>query len=183
MKIAVLLLLLLVCPLASAEDTISGSFHKGIWNFGVWGGGGKGLNNSTKTTTVLLGGFRVGRFLTNTLEYDIEVIPAFVVFQSDTPYGIDITPFLLKWNFTPKRNVVPYFEFGAGVLFTSEDVPETTSRLNFTPQAGFGLQIYSDRRKAFTIACKYMHISNGGLKHPNPGINTIQLQVGFSWLR
>lgn len=183
MKIAVLLLLLLVCPLASAEDTISGSFHKGVWNFGVWGGAGKGLTGSEKHTDVLVGGFRVGKFLTNRFEYDVEIIPLFVVFQQDTPFGIDITPFLLKWNFQTKGKVVPYFEIGGGALLTSSDVPETVSRFNFTPQGGFGFQIFSDKNKAFTIACKYMHISNGGRKQPNPGINTIQLQVGFSWLR
>jgi hypothetical protein len=26
-----------------------------------------------------------------------------------------------------------------------------------------------------------MHISNAGLATPNPGINTIQLRLGFGW--
>ena len=30
---------------------------------------------------------------------------------------------------------------------------------------------------------RYEHISNAGLTVPNPGINTVQFQVGMNWFR
>jgi hypothetical protein len=185
-----LLFSFLFASAAFAEDDLV--LNKGSWNFGVWTGGGSGVSGTTSDTELWLTGARLGKVLTREhgagvfrgrLEYAVEVIPAFFVFQNSTVYGFDVTPILLKWNFSSNRRWIPYFEMGAGMLLTTEDVPEKTFPFNFTPQAGFGLHILTSPKQAFTASLKYMHISNGGLDSPNPGINSIQILVGYHWFK
>jgi lipid A 3-O-deacylase len=173
-------------------DTDDSLLRKGGWNIAVWTGGGGGVSGTTTDTHLWLTGARLGRVLTTQggkgvfrgqLEYAVEAIPAFLVFQDSTVYGFDVTPLLLKWNFTSTHRWLPYFELGAGMLFTTDDVPEKTFPFNFTPQAGFGFHIPTATRQAFTLTFKYMHISNGGLDRPNPGINSLQVLVGYQWFR
>jgi hypothetical protein len=57
-------------------------------------------------------------------------------------------------------------------------VPEGTSRVNFTTSAALGLHFLRARHN-ISAEVRYMHISSAGLATPNPGINTIQLRVGF----
>jgi hypothetical protein len=166
--------------------------EKGTWTIGISTSGGSGVSGNTTETSLWLTGIRFGKVLTKELgngmlrgrlEYTVETIPVFLVFQEKTIYGFDITPVLLKWNFTGPRGMIPYFEVGAGMLITSDDVPEQTFPFNFTPQAGFGFHILTGPKQAFTIGFRYMHISNGGLESPNPGINTIQVLAGYHWFR
>lgn len=186
----ILLVWLIVPSSAYCEDNVL--LRKGSWNIGVWTGGGSGVTGTTTDTNLWLTGARFGKVLTDQkgrgilrgrLEYAVEAIPAFLVFQDSTVYGFDLTPVLFKWNFTSSARWIPYFETGAGMLFTTDDVPEKTFPFNFTPQAGFGFHIPTTPKQAFTVAFKYMHISNGGLDKPNPGINSIQVLVGYHWFK
>jgi len=191
MKTSILLLVVfLLCHFVYAQD--ESVLRKNSWNIGIWTGGGSGVNGRTKDTHLWLTGARFGKVLSTEkghgtmrgrLEYAIEAIPAFVVFQDSTVYGFDVTPLLFRWNFTGSRKWIPYFELGAGMLLTTDDVPERTFPVNFTPQAGFGFHIFTAPKQAVTLTFKYMHISNGGLDHPNPGINSLQLMVGYQWFR
>jgi hypothetical protein len=166
-----------------ADDFASGALKKSNWFAELWTAGGKGVSGSADDTELWLIGGRVGKLLTPGMEYNLEVVPAFLVFQEETVYGLSITPLLVKFNLKTKGQWIPYLECGAGLLFTSSDVPQGTSSFNFTPQAGFGVQIFSRERRAIRVAARYMHISNGGLKSPNPGINSIQFVVGYEWFR
>jgi lipid A 3-O-deacylase len=183
-------LLILLSSQSSAQE--SPILSKGSWTVGVWTGGGSGVSGTTADTQLWLTGGRLGKVLTSDLgkgffrgrlEYAVEAIPAFFVFQDSTVYGFDVTPILLKWNFTSADRWLPYFEAGAGMLLTADDVPEKTFPFNFTPQAGFGFHIMTGQKQAFTLTLKYMHISNGGLERPNPGINSVQMFVGYHWFR
>lgn len=191
-KSFVFLLVLVVVVTSQSNAQETPILSKGSWTMGVWTGGGSGVSGTTSDTHLWLTGGRLGKVLTNDLgkgifrgrlEYTVEAIPAFFVFQDSTVYGFDVTPVLLKWNFTSANRWIPYFEAGAGMLLTSDDVPEKTFPFNFTPQAGFGFHILTGQKQAFTLALKYMHISNGGLDKPNPGINSVQMFVGYHWFR
>jgi lipid A 3-O-deacylase len=136
---------------------------------------------------------RLGKVLTNehgsgvfrgNLEYAGDVIPAYLlVFPRQTSYAGGFNPFILKWNFTRGRKFVPYLEFGGGVLLSFGDVPAGTNNVNFTPQASFGVQIFTQQKRAVSLAGKYVHISNAGLAEPNPGLNTLQFAIGYHWFK
>jgi hypothetical protein len=109
----------------------------------------------------------------------VDVVPVFWVFQrTGTAYGFGLNPFALKWNFDTRRNVAPYVDIGGGTLFTNNQTPPGTSRVNFTTSGALGVH-FLQRKFNWSVEVRYMHISNAGLTTPNPGINTVQVRLGF----
>jgi Lipid A 3-O-deacylase (PagL) len=140
----------------------------------AWTGGGHGLNGSTSDTDAIGPGPLRGRF-----EYAVDVVPVFLLTQRNgTSYGIGLNPFALKWNFASSSGVTPYVDIGGGTLFTNTQVPPGTSRVNFTTSGALGLHFLRSKYN-WSAEVRFMHISNAGLATPNPGINTIQVRVGF----
>lgn len=175
-------IVLLLC--ASAVAQTSNSIHKGTWELGIWTGGGTWVPGGTGDTQVWNAGLRVGYLLTDHVEYAVDLIPAYVIFEPvENAYGAGVTPLLLKYNFTAGKRIAPYVEGGAGLLFTNHDVPFGTNSVNFTPQAAVGLQFFLREGRSVNIAARYVHISNAGLASPNPGINTVQFTIGYHWWR
>ena len=154
----------------------------------IWTGGGHGLNGSTANSGVWNVGLRYGWILTGPVgpgflrgqfEYAVDVVPVFVVVQKfGTAYGFGLNPFALKWNFTKPRKIVPYFELGGGTLFTNINVPPGTSQVNFTSSGALGMHFLRSKYN-FSAELRFMHISNASLANLNPGINTLQLRLGF----
>ena len=185
--IALLPVAILLCvPLAHSQaGPVEGQHEVQIWT-----GGGHGTNGSQSSDGVWNVGLRYGLILTKPhgpgflrgrLEYAVEVVPAFVVVQKqNTAYGAGVNPFAFKWALATRGNVAPYFEIGGGTLFTNTQVPAGTSRINFTSSGAIGLHFLRKKRN-FSAEVRYMHISNAGLATPNPGINTVQLRLGFGW--
>ena len=142
-------------------------------------------------------GFLRGRF-----EYAVDVVPVFLVDQRTgavtsvlntypsgetteqtvhtraATYGFGVNPFALKWDFVPHHGVVPYLDLEGGTLFSNAQVPPGTSRVNFTSSGGIGLHFLRSKFN-WTAELRFVHISSAGLASPNPGINTLQLRIGF----
>jgi Lipid A 3-O-deacylase (PagL) len=153
----------------------------------VWTGGGHSVSGGTKDTSVWNAGVRYGwiltqphlpGFLSGRFELAVDAVPAFVVFQrANTAYGAGVNPVDFRWIFATRGRVAPYIELDGGTLFTTHEVPTGTSTVNFTPGAAFG--IYFLGAHAWSLDVRYLHISNAGLTVPNPGVNTVQLRLGF----
>jgi hypothetical protein len=158
----------------------------------VWTGGGHGLNGSTSDTGVWNVGGRYGWILTGPVgpgflrgrfEYAVDVVPIFCVFQRNgATYGGGVNPFALDWIFVPRHNVAPYVDLGGGTLFTTEKVPPEISHINFTTSGALGLH-FIRQKYTWSVDVRYMHISNAGLTVHNPGINTLQVRLGFGMFR
>jgi hypothetical protein len=154
----------------------------------VWSAGGHGLNGSTSDTGLWNLGARYGWVLTGPIgprpirgrfEYAVDIVPVFLLTQSTgTAYGLGLNPFALKWNFIGRRNLTPYAELGGGTLFSNTQVPPGTSRVNFTTSGTVGVHFLRSKYN-WSAEVRFMHISNAGLATPNPGINTIQVRIGF----
>jgi hypothetical protein len=182
--IAVVLALCLAASVAWAQGRPEDGGHE----VQVWSGGGHSVAGGTSKTGVWNLGLRYGwiltqphgpGFLKGRFEYAVDAVPAFLVFQpANTAYGVGINPLNLKWDFATRGSVVPYLELSGGTLFTSQDVPTGTDRVNFTSCAAIGAHFLRERRN-WSIELRYMHISNAGLTSPNPGINTVQVRVGI----
>jgi hypothetical protein len=187
-KLIYIVSLILVSNAVFGEDP--DILRKGSWNFGIWAGGGSAVDTPPINTTLWLTGLRFGKILTHEkgkhafrgqLEYVVEIIPAFLIFRESTIYGFDVTPLIFRWNFTGQAKVIPYAEIGAGTLFTSRDFPDPSYRFNFTPQAAVGFHVFTKSKQSFTFSFRFMHISNGGLASPNPGVNTLEMMGGYEW--
>jgi hypothetical protein len=174
----------LLAPGARGQSGPEGGGH----DLQIWTGGGHGINGSQSSTGLWNVGLRYGWILTDPVgpgplkgrfEYAVDVVPVFMVFQkTDTAYGFGLNPFALKWNFVEHHNVVPYIDIGGGTLFTNNQVPAGTSRVNFTTSGAIGLHFLKSKYN-WTAEVRFMHISNAGLSTPNPGVNTIQVRLGF----
>ena len=185
-SVPLLLVLFLCAPPAHAQaGPVEGEHEVQIWT-----GGGHGTNGSQSNDGVWNTGLRYGLILTaphgpgflrGRFEYAVEAVPVFLVFQKqNTAYGAGVNPFAFKWAFDTRGAVVPYFEIGGGTLFTNTQVPQGTSRVNFTTSGALGLHFLRSKRN-FSTEVRFMHISNAGLANSNPGINTVQLRLGFGW--
>ena len=158
----------------------------------VWTGGGHGIIGSQSGTGVWNLGLRYGivitsphgpGFLRGQLEYAVDAVPMWVIVQStNTAYGAGVNPFAFKWIMTTPKKVKPFFEIEGGTLFTNTKVPEGTSRVNFTSSGALGAHILGEKHD-WTAEVRFMHISNAGISSPNPGINTIQVRIGWGEFR
>jgi len=186
-KLAPILLLFLAtfltAFLAVAQDRPEDGGHE----IEVWTGGGHSVPGGTKDTNVWNAGVRYGwiltephlpGFLSGRFELAVDAVPAFVVFQrANTAYGGGVNPVGFKWIFATRGHVAPYLELNGGTLFTTHEVPAGTSTINFTTGAAFGMYFLGEH--AWSLDVRYMHISNAGLTVPNPGLNTVQVRLGF----
>jgi len=186
--LATLLAIGFVYALATPATRAQAGPQNGESELQVWTGGGHGLNGSTSDTGVWNLGVRYGWVLTDAIgpgplrgrfEYAVDVVPVFLLTQrTNTAYAIGLDPFALKWNFAAHRSVVPYFELSGGVLLSNTQVPPGTSRVNFTPSGAIGVHFLRSKYN-WSAELRFMHISNAGLATPNPGINTLQVRIGF----
>jgi hypothetical protein len=179
-----LLVVLLDVPVAYAQ---SGP-EKGGHDMEIWTSGGLGFSDPTSGTGVWNIGVRYGWILTEQhgpgilrgrFEFAADVVPVFWVFQpSGTAYGFSLNPIVLKWNLKTRRFIAPYFELFGGTVFTNHPVPDGTSRLNFTGGASLGMNFLRGKYYWGTDV-RFLHISNGDLVLPNPGINSMQIRLAF----
>jgi hypothetical protein len=192
-KAALWIALLSLLNLVNATRAVAQAGPEGAsseWQ--VWTGGGHGINGSQSGTGVWNLGLRYGLILTSPqgpgflrgqLEYAFDVVPAWVIVQrTNTAYGGGVNPFAFKWIMTAPKKVKPYAVMEGGTLFTNTKVPEGTSQINFTTSGGFGAHFLGEKHN-FSAEVRFMHISNAGMTNPNPGINTIQVRIGFGAFR
>ncbi len=179
---------LLLLVFSVAETRAQSGPEEGGHDLQIWTGGGHGTNGSQSGDGVFNIGARFGwilldphgpGFLKGRFEYAIDVVPVFVVTQAGgAAYGAGVNPFALKWNFSGHDNVVPYIDIGGGTLFTNIKTPPDTSHVNFTTSGAIGAHFLRSKYN-LSAELRFMHISNAGLHRPNPGINTIQVRLGF----
>ena len=163
---------------------------EGEAEYQVFTSGGHGTNGSQMDDGVFNVGLRFGLvltaphgpgFLKGRLEYALDVLPVYCVTQKNgTACGGGVDAFAFQWIFAKHRKVAPYIEIGGGTLFTSLKTPPNTSQINFTTGGAFGLHFLQSKRN-ISAEFRYQHISNAGMSEPNPGINTVQLRIGFGW--
>jgi hypothetical protein len=78
---------------------------------------------------------------------------------------------LLKYSRNITARIAPFIEGGAGMIYTTQHTHEQGTQLNFTPQAGIGLQVLLTKRWAMTGGYRYRHLSNAGIDEDNVGLD------------
>jgi len=178
------------------QSPVFGPVPKGeTWDFGVWTGEAFGvpLGSSSGTAQLTMAGLHAGRVIkrfsgdsgTNgVLEYTFEVQPLFLVTRPQTAYGGGISPVGLKWDLRRRSRYRPYFEWNGGGMFTQKNVPPgRTASFNFTTSLGPGLMIYTKPNQAISVGVRAWHLSNAHTGYTNPSFNTLELVIGYHWLR
>ena len=154
----------------------------------IWSGGGPSIPGGIPGLGVWNAGVRYGwvltglhgpDFLRGRFETGVDFAPIFWVLQpGGTAYGFAVVPLVLKWDFAQRGRVVPYFDLDGSVLLTSRDTPPQISHVNFTPSAAVGLHFLRGKY-AWSAEFRFLHISDASLTDPNPGINTVEVRMGF----
>jgi hypothetical protein len=191
---AMMLTTLFSC-LSSSQDFQPPTQMKGTRNTEVWIGAVAAQHDRTTAfnTNIWMGGARFGRILTSahgpgwlrgTLQWDIDVIPLFIVSNLQKAYGAEFDPIVGRWNFNRRGQSVPYFEIAGGLVFTNTHVPPgPTSNFNVVPKIGFGWQIFRDGQRSIDVGLNVWHLSNAWTAPRNPSANGIQLTLGYHWFR
>lgn len=103
-------------------------------------------------------------------------------------FGLSVTPLLCRWDFQGTKRLVPWVQLGGGLLWTNHKFPQYPTRtldssvINFTPQVGFGTNIFIRPQQSLFVGVNAIHISNASLGDSNPGVNiTVQLRIGYLW--
>ena len=171
---------------------LDGPFRKGSSEWGLSSGGAIGTHGGARYKGFWNIQLHWGRILTDvhgygllggTLEYLIEAQPIAVIRQSSVAVGAGVNPMVLQYHFGRGHRLIPFVLAGAGLLVTGQQVPEMTSKFNFTPQAGFGFDLLRHHGTSITTGVRFHHVSNGGFSRPNPGHNSFYFYSGFSWWR
>jgi hypothetical protein len=179
-------------PASESEEAVHFPLEKGASEWGWMTGGATNLPGGAMSRGFWMLDLRWGRVLTGihgpgplrgTLEYALEVVPALVVRQSTPIFGGGFNPLLLQYNFAVSRRIVPFIQAGAGALVSDRTLPAHSSQFNFTPQGGFGVYLFRRSTSAISVGLRYHHISNAGIRRPNPGLNSMYFYSGFSWWR
>lgn len=74
---------------------------------------------------------------------------------------------------------LPYVSIGGGLGWTDLTVEEIDRRFNFLLQASAGVRRASSGTDALTLEARLDHISNGGTKKPNLGLNCLVILAGW----
>jgi hypothetical protein len=186
-------------PLHGAEPAPATSAYaltKGTNEFGLWAGGSPDstrIIGNIEDRKLLLLALRYGRVLAAwesiSLEYTLDIFPAAVVFEPDhvrrgssTIYGAGLSPLGLKVNFGQQSWIKPFVAASVGFLYFEDDVPVPhSSRFNFTPELGLGVQFFLAPKRAVTLGYKLHHISNANTGRRNPGMDSHVFYAGFSF--
>ncbi len=101
------------------------------------------------------------------------------------PFGASAAggAFLVKYNFLSFGRWMPYWDMGAGMLWTdlAPRIAEQSTTINLVLETGPGLQYFATERIALTMGTRFHHISNVGTGERNDGLNAILTYVGMSF--
>jgi hypothetical protein len=108
------------------------------------------------------------------------------VFRTSFPgrrriHGFGAAPLGLQLRLLPNGRVQPFFTASGGGLWFSEPVPsERAGRFNFTAEVGAGALCHVTRTLGVIAGYKLQHISNGGTRPYNPGIDNNLFYLGLA---
>lgn len=186
-------------PLHGAEPpSAAGAYAltKGTNEFGVWAGGSPDSSEifgNVEDRKLFLLALRYGRVLAAwesvALEYTLDIFPAAVAFEpgrvrrgSSTQYGAGLSPLGFKVIFGQQGWIQPFVAASVGFLYFEDDVPVPhSSRFNFTPELGLGVQFFLAPKRAVTVGYKLHHMSNANSGRSNPGMDSHVFYAGFSF--
>ena len=90
---------------------------------------------------------------------------------------------VMKYNFLSFGRVMPFWDAGAGMLWTdlAPRIPEQSTPFNFVLQTGPGVHVFFTKQLALTLGVRFHHISNANLGDRNLGLNAWLVNGGFSF--
>jgi opacity protein-like surface antigen len=90
---------------------------------------------------------------------------------------------MLKYNFLSFGRWMPFWDGGAGMLWTdlAPRIPEQSTQFNFILQTGPGVSYFVSEHWAITGGIRFHHISNANIGDRNTGLNAWLFTLGVSF--
>jgi hypothetical protein len=88
----------------------------------------------------------------------------------------------LRYHFRTETPLVPFLAASIGVGITDIDDADASGKFQFNEEIGAGVRYFFDRSTAVTFEYSLWHVSNGGVKEPNNGVNAHVFSLGFAWM-
>lgn len=91
--------------------------------------------------------------------------------------------FLLKYNFLSFGRWVPFWDVGAGMIWTNlaPRIPEQSTQFEFVLETGPGVHYFMTDWITWTMGVRLHHISNANFGDRNTGINAVLPHIGISF--
>lgn len=133
---------------------------------------------------------RVGMVLTDPLgqswwEGNVELLVEPVFARFTNPFAAEAAggSFVLKYNFVSFGRWMPFWDAGAGMIWTNlaPRIPEQSTQFEFVLETGPGVHYFVTDRLTWTMGVRLHHISNSNLGDRNTGINGVLPYVGISF--
>lgn len=168
--------------LAAFQETTPAATHafgaEGSWRWNIFGGFAAEFKDSQNRFG--RAGFGVSYFMIDDLSLDLELNAMYFDQELNDPWGVNFN-LLFRWHFIARDNWSIYLDGGAGLLGTTEDVPDNGSSFNFTPQAGLGGTYALSADVRLMGGVRWNHISNANTYDSNPGRDSWEVYAGLSF--
>lgn len=133
---------------------------------------------------------RVGMVLTDPLgnnwwQGNVELLVEPVFARFIKPFAAEAAgaSLVLKYNFLSFGRWMPFWDAGAGIVWTNlaPRIPEQSTQFEFNLETGPGVHYFVTERLTWTMGLRYHHISNANIGERNTGINGVLPYVGLSF--
>ena len=86
-----------------------------------------------------------------------------------------------RYSLFGKKNLSPFFEYGAGIFNALKKFPENGSNFTFNLTYAVGLEYKFLNKNKMRIDYNFIHHSNGNLGDSNPGFDGNGISFSYSW--
>ena len=175
------IVLILAASVRAQEQPVGeGSRTRGL--VGGWGHSWRPIFGKTRSD-ITFAAFnpRMGWYVTNRLELYGEAT-LFVYDRPQTAVAAGLAGLAGRYYLKPIGGGTPYVHAGAGLLWTSLDVPEIDRIFNFQLFVGIGWRQMRARGPCWVVEFRNHHISNAGTAGENLGINAAAVLTGVEWV-
>lgn len=97
--------------------------------------------------------------------------------QNAVEFGL--TMLGLKLEYDQGQQVVPFGIAGTGPMYTGLQGANLSGPFEFASFGGGGIKLFLTQQLALSFQYRFRHISNAGIKEPNPGLNTQFVLIGL----
>ena len=88
----------------------------------------------------------------------------------------------LRYHLLTRTRLVPFLAGSIGVGVTDVGAPDLSGKFQFNEQIGVGARYFLKRTSALGLEYSVLHVSNGGIRHPNGAITAHVISLGYSYL-
>lgn len=124
--------------------------------------------------------FHVGTFFTDRFEFLLGASGWYYAQDGRDAGGIN-PAFAFRYHFLMREDWSVYAETGIGLVFSTDDVPEDGTSINFTPRAGVGATVRLGESAArLDVGVRWQHVSNGSVQgsDDNPSRDSPMIYLG-----